>query len=320
MASTLSEFVKKGGTVYYDGSISKVNISKFIIIGSRYSTLSAFKNASIDAFNNLRTEDGVLYFRKLTPKECEALISLQNDIDLNMSIEENFIKILTQDFIRRQRKAITNLTIDGLNANPLLCKALKLNSPAEFLKFYTYSAISRSIVTSMGFFVQDLILYSNTNVFNGKDYPSVNGTKWDVVIERVNGAKSYIEVKSGPNDLDKTQILAYDKAIDLVHENGEQAFLGITYGKKDGQYVSTSILETYVEDWKNKTLIGAEFWDYISDNPNYHNVLMDTIHQTAESFLNEISLVDAIDEKILSLIDDFNHVYGDLDTFYQTLW
>lgn len=321
MASTLLEFVKKGGTVYYDGSISKVNINKFNIIGSRYSTLSAFKSASIDAFNNLRTEDGELYFKKqLTPKECEALISLQNDIDLNMSIEENFIKILTQDFIRRQRKAITNLTIDGLNANPLLCKALKLNSPAEFLKFYTYSAISRSIVTSMGFFVQDLILYSNTNVYNGNDYPSVNGTKWDVVIERVNGAKSYIEVKSGPNDLDKTQILAYGKAIDLVHENGEQAFLGITYGKKDGQYVSTSILETYVKDWKNKTLIGAEFWDYISDNPNYHNVLMDTIHQTAESFLNEISLVDAIDEKILSLIDDFNHKYGDLDTFYQTLW
>lgn len=96
MASTLLEFVKKGGTVYYDGSISKVNINKFNIIGSRYSTLSAFKSASIDAFNNLRTEDGELYFRKqLTPKECEALISLQNDIDLNMSIEENFIKILT---------------------------------------------------------------------------------------------------------------------------------------------------------------------------------------------------------------------------------
>ena len=220
MASTLSALVLKGGSIYFNGSPTRVTKDKFAIIGSRYGTLVGFKMASIDTFNTFTTEDGTPCFRALTQKERNALQSLQSMIDPNISIEENFIKLLTKDFIRRQEFAISNITLEGLNANPLLCKALKLNTPEEFVKFYTYSAISRSIVTSMGFLVQDLMLYSNTNVFDGKNYPATYGTKWDVVIEKLNGTKSYIEVKSGPNDLDKTQILAYDKAINLVLQHG----------------------------------------------------------------------------------------------------
>lgn len=320
MASTLSALVLKGGSIYFNGSPTRVTKDKFAIIGSRYGTLVGFKMASIDTFNTFTTEDGTPCFRALTQKERNALQSLQSMIDPNISIEENFIKLLTKDFIRRQEFAISNITLEGLNANPLLCKALKLNTPEEFVKFYTYSAISRSIVTSMGFLVQDLMLYSNTNVFDGKNYPATYGTKWDVVIEKLNGTKSYIEVKSGPNDLDKTQILAYDKAINLVLQHGEEAYLGITYGKKEGQYVSTSILETYMADWREKTLIGAELWDYISDNPEYHNVLMNTIHETAESYLGDISLVQCIDNKISSLVDDFNRLYNSMDSFYNSLW
>lgn len=172
----------------------------------------------------------------------------------------------------------------------------------------------------MGFLVQNLILYSNTNVYDGKNYPESYGTKWDVVIEGLDGIKSYIEIKSGPNDLDKTQILAYDKAIKNVRANNENAFLGITYGKPNGNYVSTSILETYVEDWKDKTLIGKELWDYISQNETYHETLMNTIQDTAELFLGDNSLIEKIDEKILSLLDDFVRDYGTMEAFYNSLW
>lgn len=320
MASTLSELVLKGGNIYFDGLPSKATKDKFAIIGSRYGTLAGFKSASIDTFNTFTTEDGTPCFRTLTQKERSALESLKSMINPTISVEENFIKLLTRDFIRRQVLAISKLTLEGLNANPLLCKALKLNTPEEFVKFYAYSAISRSIVTSMGFLVQDLMLYSNTNVFDGKHYPATYGTKWDVIIEKLNGTKSYIEVKSGPNDLDKTQILTYDKAINLVLQHGEEAYLGITYGKKDGEYVSTSILETYVSNWRDKTLIGAELWDYISDNPEYHCVLMNTIQETAVSYLGDTSLVQSIDNKITSLIEDFHHQYGSMNTFYNSLW
>ena len=320
MASTLSELVLKGGKTYFNGSPSNETNDKFAIIGSRYGTLASFKRASIDTFNTFTTEDGTPCFRTLTQKERSALESLKSMIDPNISVEENFIKLLTRDFIRRQKSAISNLTLEGLNANPLLCKALKLNTPEEFIKFYAYSAISRSIVTSMGFLVQDLMLYSNTNVFDGKHYPATYGTKWDVVIEKLNGTKSYIEVKSGPNDLDKTQVLAYDKAINLVLQHREEAYLGITYGRKDVKSVSTSILETYVQNWRDKTLIGADLWDYISDNPEYHCVLMNTIQETAESYLSDTSLVQSIDNRIIALVQDFYRQYGNMNVFYNSLW
>ena len=44
------------------------------------------------------------------------------------------------------------------------------------------------------------------------------------------GKNGYIEVKSGQNDMDKTQILSYDKAIKKVLKHNEKAFFGITYG------------------------------------------------------------------------------------------
>ena len=320
MASTLTEFITKCGSIYYDGATTKNNKEKFNAIGCHYATLNGFKHASIDDFNNLTTVEGERCFKPLTAKEQQALLQLQNDCDIDITLEQNFIKILTKDFIRRQGKAIENITLEGLNANPLLCRALKLNTPNEFVKFYAYSALSRSIVTSMGFLVQDLMLYSNTNVYDGKNYPESYGTKWDVVIEGLDGIRSYIEVKSGPNDLDKTQILSYDRAIKRVLENNEKAFLGITYGKPDGDYVSTSILETYVDNWREKTLIGKELWDYMSNDELYHETLMNTIQETAEAFLGNESLIGKIDNKIASLLIDFDNQYGTMDNFYNSLW
>lgn len=320
MASTLTEFIIKCGSIYYDGNPTKNNKAKFNSIGCHYGTLEGFKNASVQDFNNLSTIEGKKCFSPLTFKEQQALTQLQEDCDTRITLEQNFIKILTKDFIRRQVKAIESITLEGLNANPLLCRALKLNTPEEFIKFYAYSALSRSIVTSMGFLVQDLMLYSNTNVYDGKNYPESYGTKWDVVIEGLDGIRSYIEVKSGPNDLDKTQILAYDKAIKKVLDGNEKAFIGITYGKLDGKYVSTSILETYVDNWKSKVLIGKDLWDYISDNSSYHETLMSTIQRTAEAFLGNESLIYKIDEKINSLLNDFVTRFSTMENFYSTLW
>lgn len=320
MAATLKELIIKGGSIYIIGNATKSSKNKFETIGSRFSTIEGFKSAPIETFNSFTTVEGEKCFSPLTSKEKDALRKLQQALEPTLSIEENFIVILTKDFIQKQILAINNMTLEGLNANPLLCRALKLNTPEEFVKFYTYSAISRSIVTSMGYLVQDLLLYSSANVYDGKHYEASYGTKWDVVIEKLDGVRSYIEVKSGPNDMDKTQILSYDKAINKVRENGERAFFGITYGKKDGTYVSTSILETYVADWRNKTLIGAELWDYISDNSNYHMILMNTIQSTAEAFLGTASLIEKIDNKIELLLDDFRRKYGTMDNFYNSLW
>lgn len=232
MASTISEFIVKGSTIYYPGNPSARTKEKFNIIGARYATLKAFKNTSINTFNGFKTEEGIPCFKKLTEKEETAIIALQQQIDETLSIEENFIILLTQEFIRKQINMLQSMNIENLNANPILCKALKLNNPEEFVKYYAYAAISRSIVTSMGYFVQDLLLYSNKNVYDGKTYSEGNKTKWDIVIDNLNSVKSYIEIKSGPNDMDAAQVKHYADEIQLVEKKGQKAFIGITYGKK----------------------------------------------------------------------------------------
>ena len=320
MAATLTELVKKGCSIFIVGNLTSKNKEKFAIIGSRFSTLRGFKEAEIDSFNDFKTVEGNKCFNALTTREKNALMALKDSIDPGVSIEENFIIILTKDFIRKQLSAIDGITIKELNANPLLCKALKLKTPIEFVKFYTYSALSRSIVTSMGFLVQDLLLYSNDNVFDGKEYEAEIGTKWDLVIERLNGVRTYIEVKSGPNDMNKSQILHYVEAIDKVLRRGGSAFFGITYGKKTEPSVTTSILETYVKNWKDKTLIGRELWNYISDNADYHNILMNTLESTAEAVMGNISLVEKIEQKILELLDEFEIRYESMEDFYSSLW
>ncbi len=320
MAATINEFIYKGAMLNYNGTPSVQSREKFNVIGSRYSTLAAFKSATIKTFNDFKTEEGIACFKPLTEKEVNAIQVLQNTIDCSLSIEKNFIILLTQDFIRKQINMLNSMDIEGLNANPILCRALKLNTPKEFIKYYAYAAISRSIVTSMGFLVQNLLLYSNKNVYDGKLYAEGNKTKWDLVIDKLGDVRNYIEVKSGPNDMDAAQVKHYADEIGLVEQNDHKAFIGITYGKKDAKTVSTSILETYLPDWKNKTLIGKELWDYISEDPTYHDQLMNTIQNTAEAFLGEESLIDKIEARIEELITIFNNKYATMEDFYNSLW
>lgn len=239
---------------------------------------------------------------------------------MSLSLTQNFIKILTQDFIKKQIKAIDALTLEGLNANPILCRALKLNTIDDFLKFYVYSAISRSIVTSMGYLVQDLLLFSNEYIFDGKNYSEGIKTKWDVVIDKIGSVKKFLEIKSGPNDMDVAQIKHYAEEIEAVESIGAKGYIGVTYGKKETRTVTTALLETYVEGWRDKTLFGKELWNFISENENYHMILMDTIQSTSEVFLGQGSLITRIDSKIDALRLDFVEGYGSLDIFYNSLW
>lgn len=215
---------------------------------------------------------------------------------------------------------LKNMTIENLNANPILCAALKLDNEEDFVKYYAYSAISRSIVTSLGFLVQELLLYSNEFVYDGKEYSAGQKTKWDIVLDKLDEVRSYFEIKSGPNDMDAAQIKHYDEEMKLIEKEGERAFIGITYGKKDVKTVTTGLLDTYLEDWKSKVLIGCELWDYISGNSDYHNILMDRIKMVAEMCLGSQSIVPQIDRRIEELLREFTDRYRDMETFYKSLW
>lgn len=317
MAATVSEYIVKAASFL---NISKKTKEKFRILGDQYGTLTGFKSASIDVFNNFKNAEGKSLISPLTANEQQIIQSIQQNIDEHSSIEGNFIIILTSNFINKQLKMLEDMSLDDLNSNPLLCAALRLSTPYELIKYNVYALATRSIVTSMGYFVQDLLLYSSADVYNGKDYDEGKNVKWDLVVERLNAVRSYIEVKSGPNDLDKGQVKSYRKEIQAVEKLGYNGYIGITYGKRDSNTVSINLFKQYLEKWEKRTLIGTKLWDFITEDENYHLTLTTSIQQIAEALLAQHSIIDKVEEKVNALVHSFNEKYSGIEEYLSQLW
>lgn len=256
----------------------------------------------------------------MTDKEKHIVHLIQNDIDDTLSLEDNFIALLTARFIRKQTKMLSDMSLEDINTNPLLCNALKLETVSDLVRYNVYALATRSIVTSMGYLVQDLLLYSSSDVFDGKEYKEGKNSKWDIVVERMDTVRSYIEIKSGPNDLDAAQVKNYKSEIYSVERKGHKGYIGITYGKRDANTVTLNLFRQYLDNWEERTLIGTELWDYVSKNESYHEELMSMIKQTATLVLQEQSIVSLIEQRIDVLIDVFNATYGSIDEYYAQLW
>lgn len=320
MAATLYNLITKGCSICYEGTATNTFKNKLNVIAAQFSTLEGFKRATIDSLNGIRTIEGDSGFRKLTPKETNAIISFQNEIDTDNGIVQNFTKILTKEFLKKQINMLSSISIDSFNANPILCTTLNLKTPEEFVRFNAYQSIGRSIVTSMGFLVQDLLLYSNEYLYDGKNYVEGKETKWDLVLDRLDKVKAFLEIKSGFNDMDAAQVKHYGNEIKRVESEGNKAYFGITYGKKNKPTVTSGLLKSYVTDWEDKTLVGRELWDFISESENYHTILIDTIDSVASATLQNMSIVQKIEEKIKELTEEFYNNYSSLDEYYESLW
>lgn len=320
MAATLYNLIVKGCTISFEGLVNYSFKNKLNIIASHYSTLIGFKQATIASLNDIRTAEGDRCFRPLTPKEEHAVQAFQREIEVDKSLVQNFIKILTKEFVNKQIMMLSTISIDTFNANPILCTALNFKTPEEFVRYNAYQAIGRSIVTSMGFLVQNLLLYSNEYVYDGRTYEEGERTKFDLVIDRMGEVKSFLEIKSGFNDMDAGQVKHYADEIRQVEKAGNRGYIGITYGKKENATVTAGLLKTYVPDWESKTLVGKELWDFISNNEDYHTVLMENIDGVANAILQNVSIVQKIEDRIDELIRVFQTNYGSLKEYYESLW
>lgn len=317
MASTISEYLVKAASYHSAKAETK---EKFRVLGSRYRTLAAFKIATPEYLQSFQTAEGDTQIEAFSRAEITLLKKIQDDIDATISTEANFIKILTRRFIQKQLEMLNDININKLNTNPLLCNALRFASIEDLVKFNVYSFVTRSIVTSMGGLIENLLLFSSPDVFNGKQYEEGENVKWDLVVERLGVVQSFIEVKSGPNDLDKGQVILYSNEIKAVEGNGSKGYIGISYGKRSEASVSLDLFERYLPDWQNKTLIGSELWAFVSNNENYHELLMERIRETSELILQNQSIISIIDSRVTELTEEFVNRYGSIEDYLNQLW
>ncbi len=221
-------------------------------------------------------------------------------------VPQNYLGAISRAFTKRQLNMIRALRLDALNPNPLLIKTLNLHTPEEVVRVNVYMLLTRSIVTSMGFFVENLLLSSSDTANKGP-----KGSGWDVVKVDKRSKKHWIQVKSGPNDMDKDQIVYWAQKIQEKINGGDKAYIGVTYGKRTNETVTFGLMKQLLPDWELKTLIGKELWDFVSDDPRYHEKLFDTLRSSAQEILQGRSICDEIEGAIGRVKKEFVRKYGD---------
>jgi hypothetical protein len=279
----------------------------------RAKNLSAYFN-SIEDFTNLNKEQlkKEVYDKNngktnvnLDEKELEKIekVAQSGLLDSGKSAKENHLRLLCRNFTRTQLSMVRELSLDDISPNPLLIMALNLTTPRDCIEFNVYSRISRSIVTSMGNFVEKVLASSS-------DRAELVPKEWDILKKTADGKKCWIQVKSGPNDMDKDQIDKWSEKIKKKTEEGDRCYIGITYGKRENNTVTLGLFRSYLEDWENKTLIGRELWDFVSEDPTYHEKLFDTLLECGTDVLGEESLCQEIEQCINKLTQEFVLKYG----------
>jgi len=320
MAATTQELIKKGFQIHNSG-LSTTLKQKIYMIAAHYGSVNSFLKAKRSDFDKAIFIVDKPDF-KLTDNEYQKILLFQRCglIDGKLSIQQNFVKILTTQFISRQLEMIENLRLETLNINPILSSALNLNNEKDLIRYYVYQAVSRSIVSSVGFLVQDLLLYASDFVLEGKDDELGEETKWDLVIEKLDEIKAYLEIKSGTNDLNKAQIHHYRKEFEFIEEKGYRAFIGETYGKRTDKTVTHGLYKAYLPNWERRTLIGKELWAFVSGQKNYHHRLIDLLFITSSTLLRNDTFIKKIDKRIKPLISDFRKKHKTYNHFLKALW
>ena len=132
--------------------------------------------------------------------------------------------------------------------------------------------------------------------------------------------KAYLEIKSGTNDINKSQIHHYRHEIELIEKQGFHAFIAETYGKREDKTVSHGLLKQYLPDWEKRTLIGKELWIFITNDEEYHHKLVETLLNASKQVLANDTIIDKIEKRIKPLTEDFSNKYKSYDKFLKSLW
>jgi hypothetical protein len=242
---------------------------------------------------------------RLKDEQIELLHKLRKKrLNAKQTISENYIAAISRKFATRQVEMIRAMNLDSLSVNPLLVKVLNIHTPRELVSFQVEMAATRSIVTSMGFYLEQLVWASSDNIEKAP-----RDSNWDFKMTR--GLRAHwLQIKSGPNDMDKDQISHWAKKIEEKISAGDEAYLGFTYGKKSAVSVTLGLLKQYLPDWEMRVMVGKELWQFVSGDPQHHTRLCNLLRQAALTVLHKSSIVSELNIAVKRITAEFEAKYG----------
>ena len=225
-----------------------------------------------------------------------GLMETKSQVPKGLSPQETWVFYIGREFLKLQIEMVSSLGFRDFDINPLLAKALNLDTPRKVVSFNVYQTITRSVVTSWGYAVQQMAKRIGSCYDN--DYEGSTGTNFDL-IKNIAGYDYYIQIKSGPNDMNVGMVKSLNKEIKELERKkvGSKAILGMTYGTRSR--ISTQITGNLLGG-PDKMKIGSELWDFLSETDNFHKNLFKLLDGSSKGLLNS-SFIDLIEAKVKEL-------------------
>ena len=281
-----------------EGGLSE---SKAHELSVQFATLSAFYEADFENIKLVRGGDHTEI--ALNDKDRAAAQRVKKYIHPEATLKEHWIRFTAERLIRKMMDNIRAIDLEKINMNPFLIRALNLRTPQEIIRFNMYQTVTRSIVTTMGMSLEYMVGSSGARMGERGE--------WYDVVKEMGDLTYWIQVKSGPNNVNKDQIETFNDRFDQTEaEDNNFARLGITYGKRDAKTVSMGLVKKYMKNWKERLLVGHELWDFVSEEENYHVKVLRWIDDTASRILRTRSIAQEIDKAIEQITAEFEQKYG----------
>jgi len=273
---------------------------KSALLASQFQSLRSFKDAKFEA---CKISTPGRRRVSITENDLEKIREAQAHVLPEQTLVENWIKFTSHFTTRHIISNMRELALEDININPFLTRMLHLRTPEELLRFNVYQTVSRSIVTSMGTSLEYMV--ADCGGRRGR-----RGEWYDVVKE--DGEDTYwIQVKSGPNNIDKDQMESFNEKFNKTEKRPRQhARLGIAYGRRNQRSISIQMAEKYLDDWESRILVGSELWEFMSNRKGYHRKILSWIDEAVSEDLKSQSIDNKIQETIRRLTKDFRDRYG----------
>ncbi|HZT57814.1 MAG TPA: PmeII family type II restriction endonuclease [Pyrinomonadaceae bacterium] len=208
-----------------------------------------------------------------------------------------WITYLVRKFVWNAIEEIQATNFDELLINPFLIRAFNFMDHEGVVTFCFYQKVTRSIVTSWGFTVEQMLLVSGSSPITGEK------AGFDLRVHR-SGKEFHIQIKSSPNTMDYDQVRHLNSNIVKLQEFGDRiGVLGVTYGK-DGQL--SSIMQK-VEGYPGSVLMGRRLWDFIADEKGYTEKVLEW---AAVGMRENIHFSELLENKRAALIQNWEEKYG----------
>lgn len=265
---------------------------------------------SFEDFENLGKNDFQRVNRISDDQKNQILDEFRN-IDFQQDVRKLWTDRIIREFLQTQYENLRSLTLNDLDINVLLAKALGFTSTEEAVEFYVYQRITRSAVTSWGQgALEDLCIVSGSEEIPRDENVSVSGKAFDMKKQKQEETY-YIQLKSGPNTMNVGMVNSLNDMIEEIEDKHRDAIgiLGMTYGRP--QQVSSQIRGN-LNDFDEKALIGKEFWEFLTGDENYYYDLIARIDRISKEASEQFdrTFLEAVDDKIEELSQEWEAEYG----------